>query len=172
MVKTDLHYAGALLKPYLLHDKELTDDSNSLISYKRVLRKLCFPETYPDIVQDFLVVRHKQGPFHDILDPKDQKCLVHDWWAFEGAYGKLIAPIARKILGQMVSSSSYERNWNSYSFMHNKSRNRLQPKRVEDLVYVYTNSRLLIEGKEKDEKKWYADNVDSEDSDSAPEEEF
>jgi hypothetical protein len=39
------------------------------------------------------------------------------------------------------------------------------------LVYVYTNSRLIVEGKEKDEEKWYADNVDAEDSDSAPEEE-
>jgi hypothetical protein len=68
--------------------------------------------------------------------------------------------------------SSYERNWSSYSFMHNKSRNRLQPKRAEDLVYVYTNSRLMAEGKDKDEKKWYADNVDSEDSDSTTEEEF
>jgi hypothetical protein len=56
--------------------------------------------------------------------------------------------------------------------MYNKSRNRLQPKRAENLVYVYTNSRLMAEGKDKDEKKWYVDNVDSEDSDSAPEEEF
>jgi hypothetical protein len=56
--------------------------------------------------------------------------------------------------------------------VHNKSRNRLQPKRAEDLVYVYTNSRLMAEGKEKDKKKWYADNVDSKDSDSTPEEEF
>jgi hypothetical protein len=107
-----------------------------------------------------------------MLDPKDQKCSPHDWWAFEGACGKLIASIARRILRQTVSSSSYERNWNSYSFVHNKSRNRLQPKRVEDLVYVYTNSRLMAKGKEKDEKKWYADNVDSEDSDSTLEEEF
>jgi hypothetical protein len=38
------------------------------------------------------------------------------------------------------------------------------------LVYVYTNSRLLAEGKEKDEKKRYAYNVDSEDSDSVPKE--
>jgi hypothetical protein len=97
---------------------------------------------------------------------------VHDWWAFEGACGKLIASIVRRILGQTVSSSSCEQNWNNYSFVHNKSRNRLQPKRVEDLVYVYTNSRLLAEGKEKDEKKWYVDNVDSEDLDFAPEEEF
>src|SRR5450759_3039566 len=88
-----------------------------------------------------------------MLDLKDQKCSAHDWWAFEGACGKLIAPIARRILGQTVSSSSYKQNWSSYSFVHNKSRNRLQPKRAEDLVYVYTNSRLMAKGKEKDEKK-------------------
>src|SRR5450759_4943167 len=104
-----------------------------------------------------------------MLDPKDHKCSAHDWWAFEGACGKLIAPIARRILGQTVSSSSCERNWSSYSFVHNKSRNRLEAKRAEDLVYVYTNSRVMAEGKEKDKKKWYADNVDLEDSDSAPE---
>jgi hypothetical protein len=71
-----------------------------------------------------------------------------------------------------MSSSSCKWNWSSYSFVHNKSRNRLQLKRIENLVYVYTNSRLMAEGKDKDEKKWYADNVDSEDSDSMPEEEF
>jgi hypothetical protein len=32
---------------------------------------------------------------------------------------------------------------------------------------MYTNSRLLTKGKEKDEKKWCANNVDSEDSYSA-----
>jgi hypothetical protein len=36
--------------------------------------------------------------------------------------------------------------------VHNKSLNRLQPKRAEDLVYVYTNFGLMVEGKEKDKK--------------------
>ena len=71
-----------------------------------------------------------------------------------------------------MSSSLCEWNWNSYSFVHNKSRNRLQSKRAKNLVYVYTNSRLMAKGKDKDEKKWYGDNVDSEDSDSMPKEEF
>jgi hypothetical protein len=39
------------------------------------------------------------------------------------------------------------------------------------LEYVYTNLRLLAEGKKKDEKKWYIDIVDIEDSDSLLEEE-
>jgi hypothetical protein len=37
--------------------------------------------------------------------------------------------------------------------VHNKSWYRLQPNMAEDLVYVYTNLRLLAEGKEKDPKK-------------------
>ena len=44
--------------------------------------------------------------------------------------------------------------------------NRLQPKKPEDLVYVYTNLRLMAEGKEKDKKQWYVDYVDLGDSDS------
>jgi hypothetical protein len=50
MVKIDLHYVGALLNPYLLHDKELADNNDSLVTCKRVFRKLCSPETYPDVV--------------------------------------------------------------------------------------------------------------------------
>jgi hypothetical protein len=52
--QTNLHYAGALLNPYLLHNKELADDSNSLTTCKRVLQKLCPLETYPDALQFFL----------------------------------------------------------------------------------------------------------------------
>jgi hypothetical protein len=59
MVKTDLYYVGALLNPYLLHDKELADDNDSLIACKKVLQKLCPLETYSDVVQDFLAFRHK-----------------------------------------------------------------------------------------------------------------
>jgi hypothetical protein len=92
------------------------------------------------------------GLFHDMLGPNNQKCLVYDWWAFEGACRRLIVSIARKILGKMVSSSSCGHNWSSFSFVHNKSWNRLQPKKPKDLVYEYTNLRLMAEGKEKDKK--------------------
>ena len=118
-----------------------------------------------------LAFRHKQPPFHNMLDPKQQKCSIHRWWDFEEACGKLIVRIARRILAQTVSSSSCEPNWSSYSFVHKKSRNRLQRKRPEDLVYVYTNSRLMAKAKAKDEKKWYNENVSSEDSDLASEDE-
>jgi hypothetical protein len=50
MVKTDLYYAGALLNPNLLHDKELVDDNDSLITCKRVFWKMYPLESYPNVV--------------------------------------------------------------------------------------------------------------------------
>ena len=75
MVKIDLYYKNALLNPYLLHDKEFADDSNSLTICKRALQKLCPPKTYPNVVQDFLAFQHKQGPFYNMLDPKQLEVL-------------------------------------------------------------------------------------------------
>jgi hypothetical protein len=81
----------------------------------------------------------------------------------------LLPRIARKILAQVVSSSSCEWNWTSYSFVHSKARNRLLPSRAEDLVYVYTNSRVLnqnIPFTDEAATEWYRQTVVSEDSDS------
>jgi len=163
MITTDLHSAAALLNPYLFHDEELADDADAITACKRVLRKLCTTEVYPSVVEEYLAFRHKNPPFHDMVDPTQLKCSPYGWWDFEGACGKLIAPIAKKILAQTLSSSSCERNWSSYSFVHDRKRNRLLPERANDLVFVYTNSRLLANAKLTDEKKWYVENLDLED---------
>jgi len=75
----DLHDAGALLNLYLLHDKELADDLDATTTCKRMFERLCSPETYPDVVLEFLAFRHKQQSFHNMLDPKHQKCSAHTW---------------------------------------------------------------------------------------------
>ena len=54
-----------------------------------------------------------------------------------------------------------------YSFVHNKSRNRLGTKKVEDLVYIYTNTRLLQGRLGADPVRWYENNVFSEDEDES-----
>jgi hypothetical protein len=71
------------------------------------------------------------------------KEVPHLWWFTSGSVGKLLPRIERIILAQVVSLSSCKQNWNSYSFAHSKGRNRLFSSRAEDLVYVYTNSRVL-----------------------------
>ena len=49
----------------------------------------------------------------------------------------------KKVLSQVVNTSSAERCWSTYSFIHNVRRNRLNENRVERLVYVHYNLRLL-----------------------------
>jgi len=51
--------------------------------------------------------------------------------------------LAFKLLGQPASSSCCERNWSTYSFIHNLRRNRLTPERAEDLVFVHKNLCIL-----------------------------
>lgn len=166
MMTTDLMRAAALLNPYLRKDREIMDDSELWAATQRVLRLLTPDEaTLDDTRTEFLEYIDWNGVFADVKMPDQSNLAPHNWWQMEGCVGKLIAPIAKRILAQTCSSSACERNWSSYSFVHDKKRNRLLPERAEALVYVYTNSKLLARGKWTDEKRWYEVNLDVEDYD-------
>ena len=47
--------------------------------------------------------------------------------------------LATKLLSQPTSSSCCERNWSTYSLIHNVMRNALTPEHAEDLVFVHSN---------------------------------
>ena len=49
---------------------------------------------------------------------------------------------AMRILSQPCSSSGCERNWSVFERIHTKKRNRLEQKRLNDLVFVQYNLRL------------------------------
>jgi hypothetical protein len=76
-----------------------------------------------------------------------------------------LSKIASRILSLTCSASSCERNWSMYSFVHNKSRNRLGTKKAEALVYIYANSRLLRQKAVANPIRWYDNNMLSEESD-------
>ncbi|KAH9296658.1 hypothetical protein KI387_044238 [Taxus chinensis] len=65
------------------------------------------------------------------------------WWCAHGHDAKWLRPVAIKILSQVASNSSAERNWSTYSFIHSVKRNKLASKKAEDLVYVHSNLRIL-----------------------------
>ena len=61
-----------------------------------------------------------------------------------------------------------------YSFVHNKVRNHLKHSSAEDLVYIYTNSRLLRHRRGPTPVQWYGlntvhsdDDLDGDDQDDA-----
>ena len=65
------------------------------------------------------------------------------WWQQYGAAVPELQGVAIKILSQCSSACSCERNWSTYGFIHNKARNRLSVDRARDLVFVFSNLRLL-----------------------------
>ncbi|XP_058009561.1 uncharacterized protein LOC110640551 [Hevea brasiliensis] len=93
---------------------------------------------------EFVNFSLKSGPFADpdsigsmyVTDPRK-------WWAYFGSNAPLLQRLAFKVLGQPTFSSCCERNWSIYSFIHSCRRNKLTPKRAEDLVFIHNNLRLL-----------------------------
>ncbi|KAL4626464.1 hypothetical protein ACB092_05G098100 [Castanea dentata] len=80
------------------------------------------------------------------------------WWQYHGSAFPTLQTLALKLLGQPCSSSCAERNWSIYKFIHSLKRNKMAPARVEDLVYVHSNLRLLsrrnAEYINRDTKMW------------------
>ena len=63
------------------------------------------------------------------------------WEAF-GSHCPELQRFAIRILSQTCSASGCERNWSVFERIHTKKRNRLEQKRLNDLVYVQYNLRL------------------------------
>ncbi|KAK2974037.1 hypothetical protein RJ640_006229 [Escallonia rubra] len=49
---------------------------------------------------------------------------------------------AIRVLSQCTSATGYERNWSVFEFIHSKKRNRLEHKRLNDLVFVRYSLKL------------------------------
>ncbi|XP_077250104.1 uncharacterized protein LOC143889688 [Tasmannia lanceolata] len=84
-----------------------------------------------------------------------------DWWATYGSETPELAEVAKKVLSQPITSSSAERNWSTYSFIHNVKRNRLNSSRADKLVFIHSNirlqSRFIETYKDGPFKKWDID---------------
>ena len=66
----------------------------------------------------------------------------YQWWVMHGGEYPELQQVAVRILAMVSSAGACERIWSAYDFVHSKKRNRLDPDRVEDLVYVFTNKWL------------------------------
>nr|XP_009779315.1 PREDICTED: uncharacterized protein LOC104228535 isoform X2 [Nicotiana sylvestris] len=66
-----------------------------------------------------------------------------------GVSAPLLQSLAYKLLTQPASSYCCERNWSTYSLIHNIKRNKYATARAEDLVFVPYNLWLLSRKKEK-----------------------
>ncbi|CAH1422661.1 unnamed protein product [Lactuca virosa] len=77
-------------------------------------------------------------------------CKVNDaefdpasWWALFGGTTPRLTKIAMRILSLTSSSSGCERNWSTYEGVHTMKRNRLETRKLNNLVYVQFNANLM-----------------------------
>ena len=169
MMLTDLHYAGAMLNPYLQGHMESQQNGEAKHALNRVFRRLSNPlgVGFNEVMAEMTEYEECLGPYSPEEAPDIQVANLqpHQWWSRVG--GEALPKIAKRVLALTCSASSCECNWSMYSFVHNKSRNRLGTKKAEDLVYIYTNTRLLRGRLGADPVRWYENNVFSEDEDES-----
>ena len=72
-----------------------------------------------------------------------------------------LAVVRMRVLPQVISASSCERNWSADGHIHSKFCNKLGPETNEKLVFVYSKSKMAATVREADELKMFAwDNED------------
>jgi hypothetical protein len=118
-------------------DKEISDERNK-----------CLKRYFPDIEERKKV--HAEfgifsGQINFDVDSMEERWTLDPllWWLVHGSSLPILQTLAIKLLGQPCSSSCAERNWKTYAFVHSLKRNKITPKRAEDLVFVHCNLRLL-----------------------------
>ncbi|GJT08823.1 SCAN domain-containing protein [Tanacetum coccineum] len=87
-----------------------------------------------------------------------------DWWDSFGDDTPELKQFAIRVLSLTCSSSGCERNWSAFEMVHSKRRNRLQQQKMNDLVYVMYNLKLIgREERKQKEEDFYFEDVDSDD---------
>ncbi|GAV60089.1 Dimer_Tnp_hAT domain-containing protein, partial [Cephalotus follicularis] len=166
---TPIHCIAHSLNPWYYSKEWINDVSGRVSPHKDMElseeRNKCLRRYFPDVKERRLVNQEFDrfsggldafGSFDSledrwVLDPKA-------WWLVHGSSAPILQNLALKLLGQPCSSSCCERNWSTYSFIHSMRRNKISPKRAEDLVFLHTNLRLLSRNdadyKQRESKLW------------------
>ncbi|XP_039803889.1 uncharacterized protein LOC120667988 [Panicum virgatum] len=74
------------------------------------------------------------------------------WWRLYGGGAPDLQRMAIRILSLTSSSSGCERNWSTFEQHHTKRRNKLTTERLNSLVYIQFNNKLMSK-KEKITRK-------------------
>ncbi|GJT24413.1 putative hAT dimerization domain, ribonuclease H-like domain protein [Tanacetum coccineum] len=149
---TPLHCLAHSLNPRYYSDAWLSENQARVAPHRdgeiSQERRKCFERLYSNVddydkvLNEFASFSLKTGPFSDIGSLSRMGTMeAKTWWANFGAETPLLQALAFRVLDQPTSSSCSERNWSTYSFVNSLKRNKLTPKRAEDLVFVHNNLR-------------------------------
>lgn len=137
-----------------------------MLGLNDMLSKLLSPEDAAKASMQHSKFKQKEGLLGSVnAQANVRKLPAWKWWLTYGATVPELQKAAVKILSQCSSACSCERNWSTYGFIHSKARNRLQPSRARDLVYVFSNLRLLEQMDDAEYEEEYIEWDSSDDDD-------
>ncbi|XP_050160414.1 uncharacterized protein LOC126633937 [Malus sylvestris] len=153
--------AGYLFNPYYFFKDQSIQHAPIVMEGFTCVDKF-FPDNYevqnPVINVEIQKYRVKEGGFRRHL--AEIGCVENDenynsvaWWYNYGNGVPNLQWMTIKILSLTTSSSSCERNWSSFKGMHTKKMNRLDTTRLNNLVYIQFNARIMNKKKREKEKK-------------------
>ncbi|KAG6653033.1 hypothetical protein CIPAW_05G046600 [Carya illinoinensis] len=137
-----LHTAGCLLNPGIYFNpcfKSKNDISRGFMT--------CIVKMEPDIdkqdeiIQQIDMYKNAHSDFGQPIAIRQREKIACRWGTFGNEFPAL-QTFAICILSQCCSATGCERNWSTFEFIHSKKRNRLEHKRLNDLVFVRYNLKL------------------------------
>ncbi|KAG4907026.1 hypothetical protein JHK84_055550 [Glycine max] len=149
-----LHAAAHFLNPEFFYDNtDLEFDFEVTNGLFECIKKL-IPQF--DMQQKILTELHlyKIGADHFGSDFAMAQRKTHSptyWWRMFASQTPNLQKLAIKILSFTCSALGCERNWSVFEQIHSKKRNRLEHKRLHDLVFVKYNQQLKQRYNARDE---------------------
>ncbi|XP_042401119.1 uncharacterized protein LOC121991167 [Zingiber officinale] len=137
---TPLHCLAHSLNPRYYSHEWLQESPNRLPPHRDIEvsreRKKCI-ERYNSNSSERRSVNEEFDSFSATIDDFSNNDAMRDrglmsptkWWVIHGASAPTLQSLALKLLGQPSSSSCYERNWSTYSFIHSLKRNKITPQK-------------------------------------------
>ena len=105
-----------------------------LMEWKKSLMRMFPTHLHREVKEEFASFAAGLDDYSAIssLDDKSTMSLVR-WWICHGENGVHLQTLAICILSQVASSSSIERNWSTYGFIHSVKHNRLGSRKLRIL---------------------------------------
>ncbi|XP_024164516.1 uncharacterized protein LOC112171587 [Rosa chinensis] len=135
-----LHLADYLLNPYYTYANPSIENDNVVMDGFFTFVEVFFPD---NIQTQSLVINVE---LHKYL----KKEVL--WWNIYGNLVTKLQSMAKRILSLTTSSSGCERNWSAFEGILTKKRNRLDTTRLNNLVYVQFNAKIINKKRRMKEK--------------------
>ncbi|XP_016564478.1 uncharacterized protein LOC107863178 isoform X2 [Capsicum annuum] len=159
-----LHSAAAFLNPAIQYNTEVKFLGSIKEDFFRVLEKLLpTPELRRDITTQILLYTRASGMFGCNLAKEAIDTVPSGiWWEQYGDAAPTLQRVAIKILSQVCSTFTFERNWSTFQQIHSEKRNKIDKETLLDLVYINYNLKLArcLVSKPTEEDPLQLDDID------------